>query len=114
MPLGRRSEKRTPGSPQPRGSRVSPAHHGVKTGRSRPELLFGLALISMIFIVQVAIIGTWTWLSEVRAQRLYENSLTSLEQVTRIARDIDRSSKTAKRRPNPALAVNLPFATTRE
>ena len=90
MPLDRRSEKPTPGNPQPRGSRVSPAHHGVKTGRSRPELLFGLALISMIFIVQVAIVGTWTWLSEVRAQRLYENSLTSLEQVTRIARDIDQ------------------------
>ena len=44
----------------------------------------------MIFIVQVAIIGTWNWVSEVRAQRLYEDSLTSLERVTRIARDIDQ------------------------
>ena len=50
--------------------------------------MLGLSLISLIFIVQIAIIGTWVGLSEVRAQRLYENSLTSIEQVTRIARDI--------------------------
>ena len=62
----------------------------MELGRSRQELLLGLALISMIFIVQVAIIGTWTWMSELRAQRLYGDSLTSLEQVTRIARDIDQ------------------------
>jgi len=44
----------------------------------------------MIFIVQVAIIGTWTWVSDVRAERLYEHSLTSLEQVTRLGRNIDQ------------------------
>jgi len=50
--------------------------------------VLGLALISLLFIVQVAVIGTWVGVSEVRAQRLYENSLTSIEQVARIARDI--------------------------
>jgi len=69
-------------------SLLSLTRHDVGPGRSRQELLLGLTLISLIFIVQVAIIGTWVGLSEVRAQRLYENSLTSIEQVTRIARDI--------------------------
>jgi signal transduction histidine kinase len=69
-------------------SLLSLTRHDVGPGRSRQELLLGLTLISLIFIIQVAIIGTWVGLSEERAQRLYENSLTSIEQVTRIARDI--------------------------
>jgi hypothetical protein len=86
--LDRGSEGPADRSPASIPSPVTATRHDVGPGRSRRELVLGLSLISLIFMVQVAIIGTWVGVSEVRAQRLYENSLTSIEQVTRIARDI--------------------------
>lgn len=88
MQLDRVLEGHADRSPALPSSPVTVARHDGRPGRSRRELVLGLALISLLFIVQVAIIGTWVWLSEVRAQGLYENSLTSIEQVARIARDI--------------------------
>jgi signal transduction histidine kinase len=50
----------------------------------------GLAVIAAIFAAQTVISVTWTASSQARARRLSEGSLFSIEQVTRIGRDISR------------------------
>jgi len=60
------------------------------TRSSRRELLWGLALISLALIAHIVLISVWTESSARRAQRLYGDALTSIELITRIARDLDQ------------------------
>ena len=60
------------------------------TNSSRRELNWGLALISLALIAHITLISFWTESSSSRAQRLYLDSLTSVELITRIARALDQ------------------------
>jgi signal transduction histidine kinase len=60
------------------------------TDRSRRELFIGLGVIAAIFAIQAVIAGLVDRGAEARTRRLYEDSVASIEQVTRIARDVDR------------------------
>jgi signal transduction histidine kinase len=63
-------------------------HNG--TSSSRRELLWGLALISLAVAAHLVVIAVWTESSSRRAQKLYRDALTSIELITRIARDLDQ------------------------
>src|SRR5262245_18963758 len=60
------------------------------TNSSRRELRWGLALVSLALIAHLVLISFWTESSASRAQQLYRDSLTSVELIARIARDIDQ------------------------
>src|SRR5262245_50761879 len=60
------------------------------TSSSRRELLWGLALISLALIAHIVVISVWTESSSRQAQQLYRDALTSIELITRIARDLDQ------------------------
>ena len=60
------------------------------TNSSRRELRWGLALVSLALIAHLVLISFWTESSASRAQELYRDSLTSVELIGRIARDIDQ------------------------
>jgi signal transduction histidine kinase len=60
------------------------------TNSSRRELKWGLALISLALTAYITLISFWTESSASRAQRLYRDSLMSVELITRIARDLDQ------------------------
>ena len=64
--------------------------HDTGTSSSRRELLWGLALISLALIAHIVLISVWTESSARRAQRLYRDALTSIELITRIARNLDQ------------------------
>jgi signal transduction histidine kinase len=57
---------------------------------SRRELKWGLALISLTLIAYLALISAWTESLASRAQQLYRDTLTSVELISRIARDLDQ------------------------
>jgi two-component system, OmpR family, sensor kinase len=60
------------------------------TSSSRRELKWGLALISLALIAHLTVISVWTESTTDRAQQLYRDSLTSVELITRIGRDLDQ------------------------
>jgi two-component system, OmpR family, sensor kinase len=60
------------------------------TTSSRRELKWGLVLISLTLIAHLAIISVWTASTTDRAQQLYRDSLTSVELISRIGRDLDQ------------------------
>ena len=60
------------------------------TNSSRLELRWGLALISLTLIAHLAVISVWTESTTDRAQQLYRDALTSVELISRIARDLDQ------------------------
>jgi signal transduction histidine kinase len=60
------------------------------TSSSRRELRWGLALISLALIAHIVLISVWTESSASRAQQLYREALTSIELITRIARNLDQ------------------------
>ena len=60
------------------------------TNSSRRELRWGLSLISLAFVTHLAIISVWTGTTTDRAQQMYRDSLSSVELISRIGRDLDQ------------------------
>jgi signal transduction histidine kinase len=65
-------------------------HETRSPKRNQHRLIIGLGIIALIFIAQGLVSSVLTRGAEGRARRLSETSIASIEQVTRVARDIDQ------------------------
>ncbi len=62
---------------------------GLAGGQSQRRLLFGLGVVAAVFLVEEGLATLLTRSSRTLAGNLYSTSLASVEQVTRIAHDVD-------------------------